>query len=77
VRSSIDDQPTTATDAFATVMVERYGFFILLDKLIVEHVEHFEKRRIAWNIRDGVRDEPSRILFVLLPPNVERELHYL
>lgn len=40
---TVDIQRAHAADTFAAVVVEYYGFFTGLDKLLIEHIEHLEE----------------------------------
>ena len=39
--NTVDHERTSATDTFATVVIEGYRFFLVVDELLIELVEHF------------------------------------
>ncbi len=59
---AVDVERAHTADAFAAVAVEYYGFFALLNELLVEHVEHFEEAAACRNVVEVVVDELSFLL---------------
>ena len=51
------------------------GSFPSLDQVLIENVEHFEKRRVRRNVAHFVIDEFAWRLSVFLPPDFEFEIH--
>src|SRR5579883_2175797 len=77
VRDSIDHAAAHAANALAAIVVERHRVFAFGDQVLVEHVEHFEKRHVLIDIRDLVPHHAAASLRVRLPPDVENDSHYL
>ena len=65
---TVDVQRAHAADAFAAVMVEHDGFFVVLDQLVVEDIQHFQKRGVGGDVFNGIVDELPLRVGVLLTP---------
>ena len=75
VRPAVDDDAAGAADALAAVVVEGDRVLALLDQALVDDVEHLEERHVRADVGRLVGDEAARRLRVLLPPDLERDLH--
>jgi hypothetical protein len=56
-------------------MVESDGFLTLRQKVLVDQVEHFEKRAVFRNVASFVGGETASAVSVFLPPDFEMEVH--
>ena len=77
VRHAIDHAAAHAADAFAAIVVERHRVFALRDQILIQDVEHLEKRHVLVDVRDVVADHAALIVGVALPPDVQNDSHYL
>jgi hypothetical protein len=59
----------------AAIAVEGHRILALQRQLVIQNVQHFEKRHIAADILGFVSDHAARITRVLLPPDVESDVH--
>src|ERR1019366_7097145 len=66
-----------AADAFAAIVVERHGLFVLADQVLVQHVQHFEERHFVVDVGYVIAHHLARIVGVALPPDVKNDSHYL
>src|ERR1035437_9779261 len=74
---AVDHAAAHAADAFAAIVVERHGLFVLRAEVLVQHVQHFEERHFVVDVGDFIAHHPARIVGVALPPDVNRYSHYL
>jgi len=65
---TVDVQRAHAADTLAAVVVERYGLLALVDKVVVQDVEHLKKRGVCRDVLDFARLEAALGLSVLLTP---------
>ena len=70
MRDSVDGQAARATDALATIVVERNGLDVFLNKALVDDVEHLEKGSIRGNIKSGIDFEAAALLRAVLTPDL-------
>ena len=56
-------------------MVEGDGLIAGRDELLVNRVEHLEERHVAADVARRIGDEAPFGPLVLLPPDVERQVH--
>ena len=75
VRPPVDDEAAGPADALAAVVVEGDRVFALEGEGLVEDVEHLEKGHLGIDVGRLVGDEAAFRLRVLLPPDLERDLH--
>ena len=75
MRAAVDVEAAHPANAFAAIVVEGNRFFTLVNEIMVQHIEHFQKRHVGGNVVKLVCFEgPLRVL-VLLAPDLERYLH--
>src|SRR2546422_483388 len=77
VRAAVDHHAAHPADPLPAVVVERDRLVLAREQLLVEHVQHLEERHVGTHVRHRVPDEASRESRPALPPDVEREVHYL
>ena len=77
VGGAVDDHPAGTADTFAAVVVEGDGVLAAADEPLVDHVQHLQERHVGADVRGRVALEPSRVVGVLLPPDVKGQLHWL
>ncbi len=77
VGTSLDHEAAASADAFAAIVIEGDRFFAFGHQILVEDIQHLEKRRIRRDVAHGVGHEPAFGLPVLLSPDLEGEVHYL
>jgi hypothetical protein len=70
MRNSVDGQAARATDALATIVVERNGLDVFLNKALVDDVEHLEKGSIRGNIESGIDFEAAALPRAVLTPDL-------
>lgn len=75
VRNTVDDQRASATDALAAVMIKRDGLFAFGHELFVQNVHNLEKRLVRTDVVHLARDEFARVVWSVLPPDMESEFH--
>ena len=75
MRLAVDDERAGAADAFAAVVVEGDGLLALHGELVVDHVQHLEKRHVGIDVGRRVFLEPAGAVRVLLAPDSEFNLH--
>ena len=68
---SVDIERAHAADAFAAVVVEDDGLFVLLYELLVEHVEHFEEAAVGRNIVKMVGGKAAFFFGTALTPDFQ------
>ena len=73
----VNHQAAHATDAFTTVVVEGDWFFAELIQLLVENVQHFEKRHMLRDVIQVVKPEFALFILIRLPPDSQRQIHSL
>ena len=69
VRNAVDDQRASAADAFATVGIERDRVLPAPDEVLVDQIQHFEKRHVRHDVPGFVGREATGRARVLLPPD--------
>jgi hypothetical protein len=74
---TIDHHTTGAANPLAAIVVDRDGLLPTLDEALVEHVQHLEKRHVRTHVAGLVPGEPAFVFRAVLPPDVQREVHYL
>jgi hypothetical protein len=77
VGDAADHDPAGPADSLATVTVERDRVLALLDELLVEEIEHLEKRHVGADVGDVVGNEAALVLAIPLAPDMECEPHHL
>jgi hypothetical protein len=75
VGNAVDDETACAADALATVVLEGDRVLALVDQILVEDIEHLEKRHMGADVFELVGREPTLVSGVFLPPNMQRQLH--
>lgn len=75
MRLAINRQRAGAANAFTAVRIERDRFFSALDQVLVNDVEHFEKRSVRRNVVYFIIDESSFRPRVRLSPDLEVKIH--
>ena len=68
---TIDIERAHAADTFTAVAVEDYRFVAALNKLLVEHIEHFEEAAAGRHIVERIVDELSFLFRTTLTPNFQ------
>ncbi len=74
---AVDREAAHAADAFAAIMIKSHRLLTLLNQLLIDDVQHFEKRSLGGNIPRLVITKNSLCLRITLPPNFEMEVHNL
>ncbi len=75
VGHAVDHHAARATNPFPAIVIERDRLLALLDQPFVHHVEHFQKRHVRADIAGRVGDHPAFAVRVLLPPDVQGQVH--
>ena len=75
VRLAVDHQRAGAANALAAVVVKSDGFFALPGELVIDHIQHLEKRHVGVEVGRLVLPEPAGGVRVLLAPDFELNLH--
>ena len=75
VRAAVDDDPALAADPLAAVVVEGDRLLALEDQPLVDDVEHLQERHVGADVAGLVGHEPALGVPVLLPPDVEGQVH--
>lgn len=75
VWAAVDDHSTGAANTFTAVVTEGHRLLTLRSQLLIEHVEHFEKRHVLVDIIELVIAKRTFILATFLAPNFEFDLH--
>jgi len=68
VRTAVDVQRAHTADTFAAVVVERHGLLALVDQVVVQNIQHLEKRGVGGDVLDFVGFECPFCLGVFLAP---------
>jgi hypothetical protein len=71
----VDHEAARATDAFSTIVLERDRVLTLVDQILIENIEHLEKRHVGADIVKLIGREAALVFGVLLPPNMQGQLH--
>ena len=58
-------------------MIKDHGLNVLVDELLIEHVDHLQKGHVIGNLRNRVSLDAAFGLRARLAPNVDGEIHYL
>jgi len=74
---AIDHHAAHTADPFPAVVVEGDGLLALLQQVFIDHVEHFEERHVLADVRGLELNHSALVVRVLLPPDIEGEVHYL
>jgi hypothetical protein len=75
VCDAVDRQRARPANPLAAIVIERNRLLTLLRELLVDDVEHFEKRRLAGNVmRIDVYELPFARA-ILLAPDFELQIH--
>ncbi len=74
---TIDHKSAYSANPFAAVMVKCDWVLAFGNEVLVDNIEHFEKRHLGGNIFCLKGFHSSRILGIFLPPDMEGEIHYL
>src|SRR3989454_11544377 len=77
MRAAVDHHAAHSTDPLATVVVERDRLVLAREQPLVEHVQHLEERHVGTHVRHRIPHEGTWESRPALPPDVEREMHYL
>src|SRR4029077_17247664 len=56
---AVDHHSARTADSFPAVMLELDRLFAFFDQLLVDHIEHLQKRRVRTDVVRGVFDEAS------------------
>ncbi len=72
---TVDDKTARTADAFSTVMIEGDGFFAPEDQVLVEDVEHLQKRHVGADVFELVGLESAFVSRIFLPPHVQGQPH--
>ena len=75
VSDPVDHKAAGATDAFATIVLERDRILVLVDQILIENIEHLEKRHMVADIVELIGLKAALVVRFLLPPNMQRQLH--
>lgn len=68
VRTAVDVQRAHTADTLAAVVVERHGLLALVDQVVVQNIQHLEKRGVGGDVLDFVGFECPFCLGVFLAP---------
>jgi hypothetical protein len=74
---AVDHHATRAANPLAAVVVDRDRLLPTLDEALVEDVQHLEKRHVRTHVVGLVPVETAFVFRAVLPPDVQREIHYL
>ena len=72
---AVDHEAAGTTDALAAIVLEVNWFLALADQIVIENVEHLEKGHVGIHVLQLVGPETALVLCVLLPPNMQGQLH--
>jgi hypothetical protein len=75
VGNPVDHEAARATDALTTVVLEGNRVLALADQILIEDIEHLEKRHMGADVVELIGREATLVIGVLLPPNMQRQLH--
>ena len=68
MRTAVDVQRAHTADTLAAVVVERHGLLALVDQVVVQNIQHLEKRGVGGDVLDFVGFECPFCLGVFLAP---------
>ena len=71
---AVNHQTASAADTFATVMIELDWYLSVLDEVLIDDVQQFEKRHVFANVFGFVGLEMTGVVGAVLPPNLKREV---
>jgi hypothetical protein len=74
VRPAVDVQVARTTDAFAAIVVKRYGLFPFFEQCPVQFIEHFQERHMRVYVHVVVH-QFSLVIRVSLTPYSQFESH--
>src|SRR6267143_1870597 len=77
VSDAVDHESAHAADPFPAIVVERNWLFTLRDEFLVEDVEHLQERHVGIHALVFVLNHAARVTWILLPPHMKGQLHYL
>ena len=75
VRHAVHHAAAHAANAFAAIVIERHRLFTLGQQILVQYVEHFQKRHVLADVGRFVPRHAALVAGVLLPPHVEDDSH--
>ncbi len=75
VGDPVDDEAAGTAYAFTTIMFECDRVLVLVDEILIENIEHFEKRHMGADIVELIGRKAALVLGILLPPYMQRQLH--
>ena len=71
----IDHHATRTANPFAAIMVEGHRFFMPGDQLLVQYIQHFQKRHVTGYVFQMVRLKGTLHLGRRLSPDMQRDFH--
>jgi hypothetical protein len=74
---TVDHAAATPADPFTAVMVKRNGILSLMDEVLVDHIEHFQKRHVRGDVFGLISFEIPLVTGTFLPPYLESQMNGL
>src|SRR5208282_289764 len=75
VRPPVYHDAALTTNALAAVVIELHRPLLLLDKLLIEHVQHFQERHVRGYTLQAIVDKAALLAPTFLAPNFELNSH--
>src|SRR5215471_2927551 len=75
VRHTVDHEAAHATDALAAIVIEGDRILTLSDETLVDDVEHLQERHMLADPLRLISDHLAGGAGVLLPPDVQSQIH--
>ena len=74
---AVNEHGAHAANTFSAIVVKRNRISARANDLVIHHVHHFQERHIRTHITYGIRLHAASILWPILSPNFQCQIHVI